>query len=85
MLVSYLFELKDEHGHFLRENCCKTVIWGFVFSIHSVMAITQDMLTHTDGPLKYVLTYKFSQGHIELLFNKIRHRVGGTTTQMFYS
>ena len=59
-----------------QEKHCKTVIWGFVFSIHSVMAITQDMLTHTDCPLKYVLTYKFSQDHIELLFNKIRHRGG---------
>ena len=75
-IVSYLFELKDEHGHFLREKHCKAVIWGFVFSIHSVMAITQDMLTCTDCPLKYVLTYKFSQDHIELLFNKIRHRGG---------
>ena len=75
-IVSYLFELKDEHGHFLREKHCKTVIWGFVFSICSVMAITQDMLTCTDCPLKYVLTYNFSQDHIELLFNKIRYRGG---------
>ena len=67
-IVSYLFELKDEHGHSLREKHCKTVIWGFAFSIHSVMAITQDMLTCTDCPLKYVLTYKFCQDHIELLF-----------------
>ena len=71
--MSYLFELKDEHGHIVRE---KTVIWGFVFSIHSVMAITQDMLTCTDCPLKSVLTYKFSQDHIQLLFNKIRCRGG---------
>ena len=34
------------------------------------------MITHTDCPLKYVLTYKFSQDHIELLFNKIRHKGG---------
>ena len=75
-IVSYLFGLKDEHGHFLREKHCKTFIWGFVLSIHSVMAITQDMFTCTDCPLKYVLTYKFSQDHIELLFNKIRCRGG---------
>ena len=73
-IVSYFFELKDECGHFLRVKYCKTVIWGFVLVIHSVMAITQDMLTHLDCPLKYVLTYKFSQDHIELLFNKIRLR-----------
>ena len=74
-IMSYLFELKDECGCFL-QKCCKTVIWGSVFSIHSVMAIKQDMLTCTDCPLKYVLKYKFSQDHIELLFNKIRHRGG---------
>ena len=39
-IVSYLFELKDEFGHFLRDKNGKTVIWGFVFSIQSVMAIT---------------------------------------------
>ena len=75
-IVSYLFEMKDEPGHFLREKHCKTVIWGFVFSICSVMGITQDMLTCTDCPLKYLLTYKFSQDCIELLFNKIRCRGG---------
>ena len=42
-MVSYLFELKDECGHFLREKHCKTVIWGFDFSICSVMVVTQDM------------------------------------------
>ena len=42
-IVSYLFELRDEYGHLLREKHCKTVIWGFVFSIFSVMAITEDM------------------------------------------
>ena len=42
-VVSYFFKLKDECGHFLMEKPCKTVIWGFGFSIHSVMAITQDI------------------------------------------
>ena len=35
-------------------------------------AVTEELLTHTYMPYKYVLTCKFSQDHIELLFNKIR-------------
>ena len=40
------------------------------------MAICHELLFRTYYPLKYVLTYKFSQDHIELLFNKIRRRCG---------
>ena len=40
------------------------------------MAISHELLFRSYHPLKYVLTYKFSQDHIELLFNKIRRRCG---------
>ena len=52
------------------------MIWGFVFSIESNVSIVKDLLTHTFCPYQYVLTYKFSQDHIELLFNKLRQRCG---------
>ena len=45
-------------------------------SIHSLKAIAQELLTPHHNPLKYVLTYKFSQDHIELLFSKIRLKGG---------
>ena len=52
------------------------MIWGFVFSIKSIVSIVKDLLTRTFCPYEYVLTYKFSQDHIELLFNKLRQRCG---------
>ena len=52
------------------------MIWGFTFSIHSLVSIAQEYLCHECCPLQYILTYKFSQDHIELLFNKICHRCG---------
>ena len=75
-LASYLFDLKDEKGNLLRNGCRKTVIWGFVFSMESMQCIAKDLLTRTYHPYSYVLTYKFSQDHIELLFNKLRQRGG---------
>ena len=75
-LADYLFALKDEKGNYLRCGHCKTAIWGFVFSIESIASIVKHLLTHKTFPYKYVLTYKFSQDHLELLFNEIRRRGG---------
>ena len=61
---------------FLRTGQRKTVIWHFMFSIRSIMAIVKDYLTWNHKPYEYVMTYKFSQGHIELLINKIQRRGG---------
>ena len=40
------------------------------------MSLSQELLTRDNNPLKYILTYKFSQDHLELLFSKIRLRGG---------
>ena len=40
------------------------------------MAIAIDLLMQSYRPYKYVMTYKFSQDHIELLFNKIQRHCG---------
>ena len=53
----------------------KTALWGFKFSIMSITVVTKHLLLRYN-PLKFVMTYKFSQDHIELLFNKIRRRCG---------
>ena len=58
-------------GNFLRTGQKKTVIWGFVFSVQSIMAIATELLNCSYKPYKYVMAYKFSQDHLELLFNKI--------------
>ena len=38
--------------------------------------LRQHLLKHPVAPFGYILTYKFSQDHLELLFNKIRCRCG---------
>ena len=75
-VLSYVLSLKDQRQKLLIEGCCKTVIWGFTFSIHPLVSIAQEYLSHECCPLQYIPTYKFSQGHIELLFNKVCHRCG---------
>ncbi len=75
-IAEYIFNLRDQEGRLLRNNRHKTVIWCFPFSIKSVQGIVEHLLKWPCMPLKYVLTYKFSQDYIELLFNKIR-RWGG--------
>ena len=73
-VLSYFLSLKDQRQKLLIEGHLKTVIWGFTFSIHSLVSIAQEYLSCECCPLQYILTYKFSQDHIELLFNKICHR-----------
>lgn len=48
---------------------------GFIFCIESFLALSKELLTQ-EHPLKYVLSYKFSQDHLELLFNAIRGALG---------
>ena len=75
-LSLWLLSLKDKRQKLPIEGHCKTVIWGLTFSIHSLVSIAQEYLSCECCPLQYTLTYKFSQDHIELLFNKIHHKGG---------
>ena len=59
------------------------MIWCFPFSIRAVSAVAEEPLKRKSEPYKFVLTYKFSQDHLELLFNKIRQRGGWNNNQMF--
>ena len=72
-LASYFLGLKDPTGSFLWENHRQTVVWGLVFSLKSLAALVTELLQNNENPVKYVLTYKFTQDHLELLFSKIRH------------
>ena len=75
-VLSNLLLLRDQRQKLLIEGCHKTVIWVFTFSIHSLVAVAWEYLSCEHCPLEYILTYKFSQVHIELLFNKICCRYG---------
>ena len=75
-ISNYVFGLKDERGNYLRTGRRKTAVWGLKFSIDSIKSIVKELLHRRYNPYKLVLTYKLSQDHIELLFNKIRRRCG---------
>jgi hypothetical protein len=51
-------------------------IIGFVASIKSTIEMANEMFTSIDQPIKYLLAYKFSQDHIDLLFSCIRAKGG---------
>lgn len=74
--IRYLFSLKDVTGHSLYESRRKTFIIGTAVAIKSVLTICRKILSPNNTRFKYLLTYKFSQDHIEILFSKIRRRFG---------
>ena len=75
-LQNYIFDLRDEKGRYLWNSRRKTAIWGFSFTLDSVMSLCQDLLTQRHLQFQYILIYKFSQNSIELLINKIHQHCG---------
>ena len=65
---SQVSQLLSTHGR-------KTFVIGFIMTIKSTIAMASEMIT-MENPFKYLLTYKFSQDHIEILFSCIRARGG---------
>jgi hypothetical protein len=76
VIANYLLSLKSGDGQLLLKHKRKTFILGFVITIKSTIEMATTMLTQQVNPFKYLLTYKFSQDHIELLFSCIRARGG---------
>ena len=76
--AKYLLSLKTntQTPQLLSNSLRKTFIIGFVTCIKTTIAMTTQMLYLPSNPFKYVMTYKFSQDHIELLFSCIRSRGG---------
>ena len=74
----YLLSLKTNATppQFLSTTQRKTFIIGFVACVKSTICMATKMLSAPTDPFKYLLTYKFSQDHIELLFSCIRSRGG---------
>jgi hypothetical protein len=69
--IIYLWPLKNTNGIPLHKTQNKTPIVGFIVSALSVIAIYKEYVIKTQL-LKYILTYKFSQDHLELFFCSIR-------------
>ena len=74
--ISYLVKLRDENGNLLLQNRRHTFVKGMVIAAKSAKNLAMDLLFHPVTPYKYVLNYKWSQDHIELLNSCIRGRNG---------
>ena len=74
--AKYLLGLTSHEGVPIIKHPRRTFVLGFVVSIKSTLEMVKQMLTLPENPFKYVLTYKYSQDHIELLFSCIRARGG---------
>jgi len=72
--VAYLSKLKDVNGFPILRHRRKTFVIGFILASRSMNVLASELLT--DHGFRYVLTYKMSQDHLELLFACIRGKNG---------
>lgn len=49
---------------------------GFIITMKSTLCVSYQLLNKSQSPLKFVLTYKMSQDHLELFFSCVRARGG---------
>ena len=54
----------------------KHLLLVLLATIKSIIEMSDEMFTLPENPFKYILTYKLSQDHIELLFSCIRSKGG---------
>jgi hypothetical protein len=84
----YILGLKSADGQLMHTTRRKTGFIGFIVAIKSIKGLFHDLIERTDAPMKYLLTYKFSQDHLELFFGAIRSAGGfnnNPTAQQFVS
>ncbi|KYN29364.1 THAP domain-containing protein 9, partial [Trachymyrmex cornetzi] len=73
--INYLFNLEAKDGTKLIKTGRRTFIYGFALALKSILEVAEDIFNERPH-YKYLLTYKFSQDHAEILFGKIRSRHG---------
>ena len=82
----YLRHLKESTGVPMYKSRRKTGFVGFMAAIMSIKGIFGEYVAKNDSPLKYLLTYKLSQDHLELFFGAMRSGGGcndNPTVQQF--
>jgi len=75
----YIATLTDTSGRLMTAGKKKTAFVGFLTAIDTMMSLFQDLVvgSPTHPPcLKYLLTFKFSQDHLEIFFGCIRSHLG---------
>ena len=70
----YLLHLKEStlSGKYMHKSKRKTGFVGFMTGIKSIRGIFDEYVSTDGSPLKYLLTYKMSQDHLELFFGAVR-------------
>ena len=82
----YIMGLKNTSGDLMYTTRFKTGFIGFMVAIESMKGIFAELVERKEAPMKYILTYKFSQDHLELFFGAIRSSGGfnnNPTAQQF--
>jgi hypothetical protein len=74
--ISYLVNLKDVNGLSLLKHRRSTFVKGMVIAARSARKLADDLLYRKEDPYSYVMNYKWSQDHVELLNASIRGRTG---------
>ena len=72
----FLLGLKSNDGNFMHLGSRRVGFVGFVVSIDSIVKVFEELVDAPNAPLSYVLTYKFSQDHLELFFAAVRSHGG---------
>ena len=75
-ITEYLLSLHTLSGQKLIDHRRKTFVIGFIIAAKGVVESSKKLLGRCENPFAYILTYTFSQDHIELLFSTIRGRNG---------
>ena len=70
----FILTLEDANGDRIVRTRKSTGFVGFIFCLRSLVTISHELLKLNS--IKYVLSYKFSQDHLELFFNAIRRACG---------
>ena len=72
----YLFSLTNDKGLPMYQTKRRTPFLGLICSVESTVAIFNELVGKPYSPLKYLLTYKLSQDHLELFFGAVRSSCG---------
>ena len=72
----YLQSITDAHGKHMYQTPRKTPFIGFLAGIKSAEYMYNKLVGAESPKLKYLLTYKMSQDHLELFFCAIRSSLG---------
>lgn len=71
-ILIYISTLKNENGELLFKTRRKMGFLGMYVAAQAVIAIFDNYVKPNNCELQYLLTYKFSQDHLELFFCAIR-------------